>query len=125
VAAQELQAPKSDVPVPKPDAQAYIAQLKSFTSADQLIPVLQRLRTELVSIAGTNTSDQIEVLTYSAAALMVQLSHEKNYNMIFGSQLGLLAQANGAGGIAPAIANILYEQAKTAYPQLYTTYRFD
>ena len=29
------------------------------------------------------------------------------------------------GGIMPAMANALYEQAKAAYPQLYTTYRFD
>jgi hypothetical protein len=72
-----------------------------------------------------NLDSEYRALSASAASLSVQLAHEKNYNAIFGSQLNLLAQANGAGGITPAFANALYEQAKAANPQLYTTYRFD
>jgi hypothetical protein len=126
VTAQELPSasPKSDLSAPKPDLQVFIEKIKSFISADQLDPVLQKLRTELTAL-WTNTSDQMETLWYLAASLSVQLAHEKNYNAIFGSQLNLLAQANGAGGITPAFANALYEQAKAANPQLYTTYRFD
>jgi hypothetical protein len=123
VTAQELPAPKPDVPALKPDVQTYIAQIKSFISADQLDPLLLKLKTELATV-GT-TSDQLELLLYLAASLTVQLSHERNYNGIFGSQLNLLSQANGAGGITPARANAFYEEAKAAYPQLYTTYRFD
>jgi hypothetical protein len=123
VTAQELPAPKPDVPAPKSGVQAYIAQIKSFISADQLDPWLLKLKTELAT-AGT-TTDQFALLLYLTASLTVQLSHKRNYNGIFGSQLNLLAQINGAGGITPAMANTLYEQAKAAYPQLYTKYRFD
>jgi hypothetical protein len=118
VTAQELPAPKPDVPAPKSGVQAYIAQIKSFISADQLDPWLLKLKTELAT-AGT-TTDQFALLLYLTASLTVQLSHKRNYNGIFGSQLNLLAQINGAGGITPAMANTLYEQAKAAYPQLYT-----
>ena len=123
VTAQELPAPKSDVPAPKPGVQAYIAQVKSFISADQLDPVLQKLKTDLATVAMT--SDQLEVMLYLAASLTVQLSHERNYNAIFGSQINLLAQANSAGGIAPAMANALYEQAKAANPIFAAAYKFD
>lgn len=125
MAAQELPlAPKADLPAPEPDLQAFIEKIKSFISGDQLDPVLQKLRTELTT-TWTNTSDQMEILWYLAASISVQLAHERNYNAIFGSQLNLLAQANGAGGIPIAFANALYEQAKAANPQLYAAYRFD
>jgi hypothetical protein len=56
----------------------------------------------------------------------VQLAHERTYNAIFGSQMTLLAQANGVGGLVPAMARQLYEQiAKPANPTLYSTYTFE
>jgi hypothetical protein len=89
VTSQELPALKPNIPAPKPDMQAYIAQIKSFISADQLDPVLQKLKTELATV-GTTTAGQFELLLYLTASLTVQLSHERNYNGIFGSQLNLL-----------------------------------
>jgi hypothetical protein len=123
VAAQELPVPKPDAVAPKPDLRTFIEQIKSFISPDQLEPVLQGLRTELPAIVGTNPSDQVEALTYLAASLSVQLSHERNYNFIFGSQLHLLGRANVAP-VAPEVANSIYEQAKAANP-VYGTYTFD
>jgi hypothetical protein len=110
---------------PKPDVKAFIARLESFISRDQLEPNAQSLRKELSSIAGSNSSEQIEALLYFAASLSTQLSHEKNYNAIFGSQLNLLAQANPAGGVIPSMAKGLYDQAKAHYPEVYAAYGFD
>jgi hypothetical protein len=127
VAAQELPSPSSKpgALAPKPNLDTFIERIKSFISGDQLDPVLQRLRADLVPTAGPDTSDQIEILMYLVASLTVQVSHERNYTAILGSQLNLLAQASPAGGITTAMANALYEQAKAVYPQVYTTFRFD
>jgi len=123
VTAQELPASEPDLLAPKPDVRTYIERIKSFISPDQLEPVLQNIRTELPGAVGTNQADQLEALKYLAASLLVQLSHEKNYNVIFGSQLRLLSQAN-VGAVAPEVAKAIYERARTANP-VYGNYSFD
>jgi hypothetical protein len=120
--AAELPPPKADALTPQPDLQTQIQQIKSLISADQLDPFTQKLRADL---SGVSPSQQLEALPYFVAALGIQLSHERNYIAIFGSQLNLLAQANGASGITPELANALYEQAKAAYPQVYAALRLD
>jgi hypothetical protein len=118
----ELAASKAEPLTTKPDLQTLIQRLRSFLSDDQLDPSAQNVRALL---AGASASDQLEALPYFVAGLSIQLAHERNYIAIFGSQLNLLAQANGAGGITHELANVLYEHAKATYPQVYTTYRFD
>jgi hypothetical protein len=108
------------------NVQTFIGQVKSEISDDQLQPVIQRIRRDLSSIAGDNQRDQIEALLYNSASLNVQLTHERIYNAIFGSQLTLLAQANGAEGLVPAMARQLYEQnAKPTNRSFYAIYSFD
>jgi hypothetical protein len=108
------------------NVQAFIGQVKSFISDDQLQPQLPKIRSALSAVAGDNLRDQVEALIYNSASLNVQLGHEKVYNGIFGSQLTLLAQANGEGGLIPALARQLYEQvAKPTNPALYATYTFE
>jgi hypothetical protein len=101
------------------NVQAFIGQVKSVISDDQLQPMLQKIRHDLSSMAGENQRDQIEALLYNSASLSVQLAHERTYNVIFGSQLTLLAQANGVNGLSQAAARGLFEQiAKPANPSL-------
>jgi hypothetical protein len=109
----------------KPDLQIYIGKLKSNVSEDQLEPAAQKMRGDLTSIVGPNLSDQVEALLYTAASLNIQLSHERNYNAIFGSQLSLLAQANAAGGVVPEMVKALYDEAKAKFPELYAKYSID
>ena len=99
--------------------QAFIGQIKSFISGDLLEPIVQRIRPDLISIAGNQPADQIEALVYNLASVNVQLGYERLYNAIFGSQLTLLTQANAAGGVAPTFARQAYEQTKAANPLEY------
>lgn len=117
---------KPDEPLGTPNVAGFIGQLKSFISDDQLQPTAQKIRTDLIGVVGNDLSDQKEALIYYSASLSIQLSHEKNYNAIFGSQLTVLTQANGIGGIPPATAKLIYEQiAKPSNPTLYATYTFE
>jgi hypothetical protein len=120
--AAELPASKAEALTTKSDLQTNVQQIRSNISADQLDPLVQKIRGEL---ADVSKSDLLEAMPYFLAGLGIQLSHERNYITIFGSQLNLLAQANGAGGITVEFANVLYEQAKAANPQLYAITRFD
>jgi hypothetical protein len=104
---------------------AFVARVKGLVSDDQLQPSIRSIRNELVAIAGDDLSDQVEALIYNSASLNVQLMHERSYNIIFGSQLTLLAQANGTGGLAPALAKQLYEQARSANSTVYASYTFE
>ena len=106
--------------------QAFIGQVKSLISNDQLQPNLQRNRSDLHSVAGDDPKSQIEALLYNSASLNVQPAHERVYNAIFESQLTLLAQANGAGGLVPAFERQLYEQiAKPINPSFYAICTFE
>jgi hypothetical protein len=123
VPTESAKAAIGDARADKANLQTYIGKLKLFVSEDQLEPSVKKMHSDLLELIGSNTTDQIEALEYLAAALNVQLSHERNYNTIFGSQLGLLAQANA--GVTPEMARALYEKAKAANPTLYSTYTFD
>jgi hypothetical protein len=104
---------------------SWIGKLKASISEDQLEPAVERTKAELVALVGPNSSDQTQALLYLAAALNIQLHHERNYSAIFGSQLSLLAQANAAGGAIPDMAKSLYEAAKRNTPMLYNNYTFE
>jgi hypothetical protein len=92
---------------------------------DQLQDGLKNTRQYLAEKIGPDPKDQIEALIYLTSSLNVQIAHERNYNVIFGSQLQLLAQANGAGGVRPIVARNLYEAAKSTHPEVYRTFSFE
>jgi hypothetical protein len=69
----------------------FIAGVKGWLS-EQLEPAAQRVRAELDQTFGTNPSDQVEGLVYVVASLNVQLTHERHFNAIYGSQLRLMEQ---------------------------------
>jgi hypothetical protein len=105
--------------------QTFIGQVTALISGDQLQPAIDRVRTNLVEVARNNPSDQIQALLYNTASLNVQLFHEGNYTAIFGSQLNVSAQANGAGGLVLAVPKQIYEQAKLVNPLLYASFTFE
>jgi hypothetical protein len=105
--------------------QQFVSDVSAFISKGQLDPGVQTTRSELATKIGPNPKDQFEALLYLSAALNVQLSHEKNYNVIFGSQLQLLAQMNVDVGVQPSVAKAIYDAAKAAHPEVYRAYTFE
>jgi hypothetical protein len=103
----------------------YISKLKNIVSEDQLEPAAQAIRQQLATAIGPTPQDQLEGLIYLAASLNVQLIHERNYGMIFGSQIRLLAQMNSQLQVTPAEAMQVYNEAKTAYPDPYRSIPFE
>lgn len=101
----------------------FIAGVKGWLSG-QLEPAAQRVRSELDQTFGTNPSDQVEGLVYVVASLNVQLSYERNFNAIYGSQLRLMEQMIG-GGVSTDVARKFYEEAKAMFPDIYRSNTFE
>jgi hypothetical protein len=101
----------------------FIAGLRGFF-AEQIEPAAQKVRNELDQTFGTNPSDQIEGLVYAVASLNVQLTHERHFYVIYGSQLRLMEQMIG-GGVSTDVTRKLYEEAKAAFSEAYRNYTFE
>jgi hypothetical protein len=110
---------------PSRDAAPFIAKLKANISEDQLDGPVKAIRDDLPKNVGPDLKNQVEALIYFCAALNVALTHERNYNAIFGSQLRLLEQMNPATGVPPSVARQIYDEAKAAFPDVYRDYTFD
>jgi hypothetical protein len=102
----------------------FIANIKGQLSPEQVEPAVQLLRAELNKTFGSDPADQVEGLVYTVASLNIQLLHERTYNLIYGSQLQLMAQMIGAG-VSAESARRIYEQAKASFPEFYRTYTFE
>jgi hypothetical protein len=96
-----------------------------MVSEDQLAGPVKIIRDDLTKDVGPDPKNQVEALTYLSAGLNVQLTHERNYNAIFGSQLQLLEQMNPAIGVPPSVPRQIYDAAKAAFPEMYRDYTFD
>ena len=103
----------------------FIESIRRFISDDQLNMAVLLVRSDLIAKIGQNPQDQVEALIYALASMNIQLAHEKNYNLIFGSQVALLAQMNTDAGVPPAVARSSYDNAKSAFPDLYRTYSYE
>jgi hypothetical protein len=101
----------------------FIAGVKGWLS-DQVEPAAQKVRSELDQTFGTNPSDQVEGLIYVVASLNVQLTHERHYNLIYGSQLRLMEQMVGVG-VSRDGAQKIYEEAKAMFPDVYRNSTFE
>jgi hypothetical protein len=117
--------PPAETIPPAARAEGYINFLRTIISSDQLDPHVQVLRQNLLNIVGADPTAQIEALLYTAAIAHVQLTHERNYGAIYGSQLRLLALANPDTGIPEQLARQIYEEAKTANPEAYSKASFE
>jgi hypothetical protein len=101
----------------------FMAGVRGFL-AEQLEPAAQKVRSELDQTFGTNPSDQIEGLVYVVASLNVQLTHERHFIAIYGSQLRLMEQMIGTG-VSADVARKFYEEAKAMFPDVYRSYTFE
>jgi len=110
---------------PSSGKQEFIESIKMTISRNQLDPALVSTRKDLLAKVGDDLTAQNEVLTYAVASLNIQLGHERNYNLIFGSQLRLMAQMNVDMGVPPSVAIKIYNETKAAFPDAYQTYTFD
>jgi hypothetical protein len=125
---ERLQVPGPQLATPQEGStrvQQYIASVRAFISDEQLDLEVPVIRADLYQKIGSDPADQVEALIYTVASLNIQIAHEKNYNMIFGSQLRLLWQMISAVGVAPEIARQVFEEAKAAYPDVYRHYTFE
>jgi hypothetical protein len=103
--------------------QAFIARIRGFLSDEQVEGAAQKVRADLGAL-GPNPTDQVEGLVYLVASLHIQLLHEKNYNSIYGSQLRLMEQMIG-GGASVELAQKIYDEAKSAFPEIYRNITFE
>src|SRR5262249_13978538 len=103
----------------------FIANVRGYLSDEQIEPAARMVRDQLDKTFGPNPADQLEGLAYALASLNIQLSHEKNYNAIFGSQLRLLEQMIAGSGVPVEIARKTFEEAKSAFPEVYRDFTFD
>jgi len=104
-------------------AAVLVAAIKAKFSEDQLAPIVQELRHD--PKIGSSPQDQVESLLYFSASLSVQLGHERNYRMIFGSQLQLLEMMNADVGVSKEAAKSTYDAARTAYSDVYRSITFE
>jgi hypothetical protein len=105
-------------------AQQLIQRVREFITPDQLDPAVQNIRRELTAL-GANKDEQIEVLIHVLGSVNIQLTHQRVYGAIYGSQLQLLALMNTDDGAPPNGARQIYEAAKAQYPEVYRNYPFE
>jgi hypothetical protein len=105
--------------------QQFIAGVRGYLSDEQVEPAVQKVRAELISTFGANPSDQVEGLLYVVASLNIQITHERNYNAIYGSQLRLMEQMIPAVGVSADAAHKAFEEAKAAWPDAYRVFTFE
>jgi hypothetical protein len=115
--------PQQTAQSPGGGPQTFIAGIRGYLSEEQVEPAAQRVRSELSNAFGQNPADQVEGLVYVVASLNIQLSHERHYNLIYGSQLRLMEQMIG-GSVSTEFARRIYEEAKSAFPEVYRNYTF-
>jgi hypothetical protein len=100
-------------------------KLRQIVSGDQLEPTVQNIRENIAKEVGPDKDSQNDALVHVAAALSVQLGHERAYRLIFGSQLSALAQMSGAAGSAKDAVRAIYDQAVANFPEFYKGYPYD
>jgi hypothetical protein len=85
--------------------------------------ILEREKTiqnQLQAFNLKNEEEKISVLSRALATARVALEFNNIANIIFGSQVTLLIQLSGThNGITQNQAEIIFEQAKTAFPELH------
>jgi hypothetical protein len=126
--------PLEPTPVPAPGsavtpgsavgAGEFAAVVRAQFAPEEIDWAMQLLQSDLTARAGNDPKDQVEFLRWALAGTTIQWRHERNYNMIYGSQLELLARLNG-GPIPLAACRPIYDTAVSKHPDFYRTYSFE
>jgi len=122
-------APKQVPPPPATEviagtAKDFISGVKQFIDSEQLDPAVANFRRDL-SAYTQNKDDQLEIMIYAAASANIQLTHERIYRTIFGSQIAVLDGMNAVGGITEEAAKKLYENTVAHSPEFYKSFSFE
>lgn len=103
----------------KPALISFVDLMKEPVSAS----ILEREKTvhnQLQAFNLKNEEEKISVLARALATSRVALEFNNIANVIFGSQVTLLVQLSGThNGITQNQAELIFEQAKTAFPELH------
>jgi hypothetical protein len=110
--------------IASPDAAVGIGQIKGRYPPEVLEPALEAFRRELAKIAKTD-AEKIDVLVHVVAGLNIQLSHERTYRQIFGSQIALLHTMQGLLPMSSDQVSSFYDDAARSYPELYKDIPFE
>ncbi len=109
---------------PNVAANELISGIKQFIAPDVIDLSVAEIRKDL-SARSQNREEQIEMLVHALASANVRFHHQRNYNLIFGSQLGALARMNVAGGVTEEVVKPLYSEAATRFPDVYENFKFE
>jgi hypothetical protein len=87
-------------------------------------PIEQQIRGALTD---ANLSNDLEKswLIRSIAVARVQRAHEMIYRLVLGSQINLMLLANTPNAPTIEKAREIFEQAKSTFPAIYTSFEFD
>jgi hypothetical protein len=70
-------------------------------------------------------AEKIEVLEHVVAGLNIQLSHERTYHQIFGSQIALLQTMQGLPPMSSDQIRSFFDDAARKYPEPYKDFPFE
>jgi hypothetical protein len=101
-----------------------IQNIKEVVPPDQLDPAVKEIKSKFQQ-QFPNKDDQLELMTYGIASLNIQLTHERNYRNIYGSQANALISMNAAGGASEDTLKQIYAQAAVQWPDLYKHVSFN
>jgi hypothetical protein len=110
-----------------PSISETIARLKLETPADQLTEVTNRIRGDLDRLIDASCEQKLEAMLLAFANMKIVLGHERNYRVIFGSQIELIARVNISSplGLPKESAEAIYNNAANNFPDFYKTMTFD
>lgn len=101
-----------------------IRGIREFISPELLDPAVQQIKSELARVGGT-AGEQIETLAHALASVNIQIAYERNYRVIFGSQIEALIAMNGPAGALEQLLSALYANAAARYPGFYKTFSYE
>ena len=109
---------------PPQSAAEFMAAIRAQFSPEEIEQVMSAIQSDVNARAGNDMKARTEILTLVLAAMSVQYRHERSYNLIFGSQLELLARMNG-GPLSLEVCRSVYDSVALRFPNEYRTYSFD
>lgn len=97
-------------------------ELYNVVPKDQLDPVIENYK------GIVDKKDKSKRYAYAMgllALLNLAYSHEKNYRLLYGSQLRVLSRLKDYGKVSFAEVKVIYDKAASDYPDFYKNYPFD
>lgn len=122
--AQEAVQQQTITTIPGPTVAEAISGFKQLISAEQLDLAVADLMRDLEA-RTQNLQERVQLATHAAAALNIQLTHERVYRLIFGSQLLAIVRANELGGVTEDGVKAIYDEAASRFPELYKDFTLE